>query len=161
MAIAVHSDMAPMQQCHYSNKRYFAWLQNSDEPSSVKRIALIVILIATLSTFARMSWYVMAVLAVAILSIGIAMARKKPETPEVISKRTWKLFFTEYVLMLVVMVVAALFGEVLEERILCALYVALAFTAFSYAFTMAANWLTRPFFGKDDANNKENLNEKE
>ncbi len=136
-------DMLMLQQNSYYNSRYYNWITGSDEYLSVRRLIALVVLIGSFTTMAMASPYVVVILALVLLAQAISLARKKYKKPLVFTRRVKRLYFTELAIMLVVM--AALYVTWLGTTGLY--YACLAgvfFITFSYAVTLAVNWLMQP-----------------
>jgi UDP-N-acetylmuramoyl-tripeptide--D-alanyl-D-alanine ligase len=143
LVVMLRWDMQMLQQNSYRNERYGSWIKASGETASLKRILDIVVLLCAVSKFGRMSYYVMAIMAAVVLFQAISLLKKKYKKPLVFTKRVKRLYFTELVLMIVAEVVTVVVLG-FEEGIKIAGYVAILFVSFSYAFTLAVNWLMKP-----------------
>ncbi len=140
LAMMLRIDMQMLQQSRYSNSRYYDLISESDEYLTVKRIVLLVVLIASITTMAVSSPYVMGVLGVVLLLQAASLARKRHKSPLVFTRRVARLYYTELALMLAI---AATLGTVSGGPYAAAVSMVI-FVTFSYAFTLAANWLMQP-----------------
>lgn len=132
-------DMQMMQQNSYRNERFTKWLRTNSEYAGVSRLADLAMLVLSLSTFME-SWMVEVVLVAAMVVKSVVALKKKYKKPLVFTKRVWRLFLTEMVLLLAV---AAIVGALRHDALDAGL-MALFFATFSYIFTMAVNWLLKP-----------------
>ncbi len=133
-------DALMLQEHDYSGKEFMGWIQESDESYSAKRILPMAALVACATPWARESWIVVALLAIAMLGLGIVMLRMKHKKSLVHSRRI------TIILAIVIAVVAlceiSLFTAhfTLEAGMLLML-----FTAFSYVLMLGANWIVGLF----------------
>ena len=132
-------DMQMMQQNSYRNERFLKWLKGSGEYSGVSRLIDLAMLILALSTFME-SWPVKLILAVVLFAKSVVALRKKYKKPLVFTKRVLRLYITECTILLGVAALAAVMRQLTFEAGL----VTLSFATFSYAFTLAFNWLLKP-----------------
>ncbi len=143
-AVMLKWDMQMLQQNSYRNERYTAWLKESSDYYSVQRLLDVAVLVISLSTFAKQSFYVVGILAVALLAQAAALLRRKYKKPLVFTKRVRRLYFTEVLLVIAVMAVVAATGADALDGVRAATSVGLAALAFSWAVTLAVNWLMKP-----------------
>ena len=127
-------DLLMLQDKDYSNKKFMAWLQESDETYSTKRIIPMAALMACATSWARQSWMVVALIAIAMVAVTITLLIVK-------RKALFNLRSTatvSVVLGLVATCAVLLFNAhfSLEAGMML-----LLFTAFSYVLTMGANWI--------------------
>lgn len=139
MITQIKWDLQMMQQNSYRNERFLRWLRTSGECTGAGRLTLLVMLVLALSTFMR-SWIVMLILVAAIIIKCIVAWRKKYKKPLVMTKRVWRLALTEIILLLAVIAAVA----IVRCDIMAVGIAALIAATFSYAFTMAVNWLLKP-----------------
>lgn len=132
-------DMQMMQQNSYRNERYLKWLRTSSEYSGLSRLLDLAMLVLALSSFMD-SWMVKLVLVLAMAVKVVAYLKKKYKKPVVFTKRVWRLFLTDAILLLFI---SAVVGW-LKENAFDAGLMALFFATFSYVFTMAVNRTLRP-----------------
>ena len=71
LLIAMRQDAIALKNNHFSNNRFYAWLRESDELTSPKRLLFLTVLIACCTTMAQMSWIVVMILALVLLAQGI------------------------------------------------------------------------------------------
>lgn len=132
-------DMQMMQQNSYRNERFTRWLRTNSEYAGISRLLDLAMLVLALSTFME-SWMVGAVLVVAMVVKSAVALNKKYKKPLVFTKRVWRLFLTEIVLLLAVSLLVGIYRNDAFDTGLMALF----FATFSYVFTMAVNWLLKP-----------------
>ena len=132
-------DMQMMQQNSYRNERFIKWLKGSSEYAGVSRLADLAMLVLALSTFMQ-SWPVKLILAIAMAVKCTIALRKKYKKPLVFTKRVLRLYLTECTVLLAVAALAAVMRQLTFEAGLVALF----FATFSYAFSLAFNWLLKP-----------------
>ena len=139
MLTEVKWDMQMMQQNSYRNERFTKWLRTSSEYAGVSRLMDVAMLVLALSTFMK-SWMVGGVLVVAMAVKSAVALSRKYKKPLVFTKRVWRLFLTESVLLLALSAgVGILRSDAFDAGLM-----ALFFATFSYVFTVAANWLLKP-----------------
>ena len=140
LAAMLKHDMISLQSNDYSNKEFMHWLQSSNESYSTKRIVPMAALVACASQWARQSWMVVALIAVAILVLTVAMFFKKTDKRLAI---TGKVVLS----ISVILAIAAACGIILflAKFSIEAGMLMLLFSAFSYVLTMAMNWIVRLF----------------
>lgn len=129
-------DLLMLQDKDYSNKKFMAWLQESDETYSTKRIIPMAALMACATSWARQSWMVVLLIAIAMVAVTITLLIVK-------RKALFNLRSTatvSVVLGLVATCAVLLFNAhfSLEAGMML-----LLFTAFSYVLTMSANWIAK------------------
>ena len=127
-------DLLMLQDKDYSNKKFMAWLQESDETYSTKRIIPMAALMACATSWARQSWMVVLLIAIAMIAVTITLLIVK-------RKALFNLRSTatvSVVLGLVATCAVLLFNAhfSLEAGMML-----LLFTAFSYVLAMGANWI--------------------
>lgn len=143
-AIMLKWDMQMLQQNSYRNERYTAWLKESGDYYSVQRLIDAAVLVISLSTFAKQSFYVVGILAVAVLVQSVALSRRKYKKPLVFTKRVRRIYFAELLAVVAVMAVAAASGADSLDGVRAATSVGLAVLTFSWAVTLVVNWLMKP-----------------
>lgn len=144
LAVMLKWDMQMLQQNSYRNERYTAWLKESDDYYSTKRVLDAAVLVISLTTMALQSFYVVGVLAVVLIAQAAVLLRRKYKKPLVFTKRVRRLYFTELALMLAVAACAATAGADALDCTRIATGALLAMLTFSWACTLAANWLMKP-----------------
>ncbi|MGN0214831.1 MAG: UDP-N-acetylmuramoyl-tripeptide--D-alanyl-D-alanine ligase [Muribaculaceae bacterium] len=139
-AVMLKFDMQMMQQNSYRNERYIKWFKLNSEHLSMRRLVSLVCLMCALTTFAEASWYVIGILAAVLVVIGTKVLQKKSKKPLVFTKRVQRLYFTELVLMLLVL--GAVYAS--KRNAYDVALVAIGGAVVSYLLTMAVNWLLKP-----------------
>lgn len=72
-------DTAMLQRNQFSNSRYYSYLLETSDLTTPSRLTAIVVLIGSFTTWAKDSWMVVVVLAVALAVTGIYLLTKKQE----------------------------------------------------------------------------------
>ena len=140
LVLVVKRDIQMLQQNSYRNERYKKWLKQNNEYTATSRMACMIMGLLLVSTFASFKWFLVikAIFTIVLLVLSVKLLKTKYKHSLVFTKRVWRLFATELVLMAIV----ALLYSRLEFRAIA--FVAIAFSAFSYAITMFTNWLLKP-----------------
>lgn len=140
MVLVVKRDLQMLQQNSYRNERYKKWLKMNSEYTTTPRMLCMVFGLLLMTSFAEFEWFgfVKILIAVSLCVMSISLSKKKYKHSLVFTKRVWRMFVTELVLLLGV---SSLFCAGSIEGVAFAL---VAFTAFSYVVTMATNWLLKP-----------------
>lgn len=138
----VRWDLQMMQQNGYSNSRYFTWLRQSGEPTSLKRILVLAVLIGSLTSMALGSWMVMAALAGVLIIFGFVMFFRRQDRPLVLSGRAVRLYIFTLILALLAVAAVFIFGEKDLPRTASTLAVVLL--AVSPLLIIIANTLLHP-----------------
>ena len=140
-------DLQMMQQVGYSNSRYNAWLKQTGELTSLKRILVLAVLVGTFTSMAVGSWMVIMALTGVLAILAFAMLFRRLERPLILSGRAVRLYVVT--LLLGLLIVAAVF--VIGDRIGLsdlprnAATVAIILLAFSPLLMIVANWILHPF----------------
>lgn len=147
LSAMVRWDLQMMQQNGYSNSRYFAWLRQSGEPTSLKRILILAVLIGSFTSMALGSWIVMAVLAGVLAIFGFAMFFKRQDRPLVLSGRAVRLYIFTLFLALLAVVAVFVYGSYYEKTGIprTASTLAVVMLAVSPLLMIIANALLHPF----------------
>ena len=145
-------DLQMMQQHGYSNSRYFAWLRQSGEPTSLKRILILAVLAGTFTTMALVSWMVMAALAGVLAIFGFVMFFRRQDRPLVMSGRAVRLYIFSLILAVIAVVAVFIIYDRLDmkDSAHTAATVAVILLAVSPLLIMLANALLHPFEGHPD-----------
>ena len=133
------TDMLQMHNLDYDNQRFYDWLTNNDEYLTVKRILALVIFIASVTTMAIDSPFVVAALALGLAALAVALGKKTPVKPVLQNPRTKRLMSIVLAFMLIVIMVVTFTAGLYYAGV-----TAVFFATFSYAFTLAFNWLLGP-----------------
>lgn len=140
LVFVLRADVLKIQELNYDNGQYYEWLTTTDEYLTVRRILTLVIFIASVTTMAIDSYFVVAALAMGVVALGVSMVREGACKPFLPNARAWRLYAVMLVAMLAVIAVVALTKEFYYAGV-----AAVFFSTFSYAFTLAFNWLMAPF----------------
>ena len=137
-------DASCMRENDYSQSSYYNLLRTSGELTSLKRLLVLAVLIATCTTMAQMSWIVVILLAAVLVAQGIALlfSRQVEKT----GKRGTALIATGVVITLLLAGAAYGAGRRTAELdgIHAAAITAVMVLAVSPLLTMLCNWLLRP-----------------
>lgn len=127
-------DLLILQGKDYSNKEFMTWLHDSEEIFSTKRVIPMAALMACATPWARESWIVVLLIAIAMAVLTVTL---------LISKRKVLFSLRSTATVAVVMGLVATFAVLLFNAhfSLEAGMMLLLFTAFSYVLTMSANWI--------------------
>ena len=71
LVVMLRWDLLMLQDKEYSNKQFMAWIQESDESYSTKRVIPMAALVACGTPWARESWMVVLLIAVAMMVLAI------------------------------------------------------------------------------------------
>ena len=145
-------DVQMMQQNGYSNSRYFAWLRQSGEPTSLKRILILAVLIESFTSMALGSWMVVAALAGVLIIFGFVMFFRRQDRPLVLSGRAVRLYICTIVLALLAIAAVFIIGynQGKTDYARTASTLAVVLLAVSPLLTILANALLHPFEGHPD-----------
>lgn len=140
LVLVVKRDLQMLQQNSYRNERYKKWLNVNSEYTTIPRMLCMVMGLLLMTSFAEFGWFnvVKLLIALALCGMSVSLVRKKYKHSLVFTKRVWRLFVTELVLMTII----ALLFSCCELQALA--FVVVAFAAFSYVITIVTNWLLKP-----------------
>ena len=152
LVLVVKRDLQMLQQNSYRNERYKKWLKQNSEYTSMSRVVCMIMGLLLVSTFAPYKWFLVMKITfiVALISMSMNLLKAKYKHSLVFTKRVWRLFSAELVLMAIVALIYSRF----EMRAIA--FAAIAFSAFSYAITMFTNWMLKPV---EEAINKSFIND--
>ena len=141
LVLVVKRDLQMLQQNSYRNERYKKWLEMNGEYTSVSRIVCMVFGLLLMTSFANFEWFnvVKTLIAIALGSMSVSLARKKYKHSLVFTKRVWRLFITEMSLLTIITVLFCIGSDITGIA-----FAGVAFSAFSYVITIAVNWLLKP-----------------
>ena len=139
LAFMLGADLLQMEKLDFDNQRFYDWLTSSDEYLTVKRILALVVFIASVTTMAIDSPYVVAALAVALGALTFALTKRIHLKPVLHNPRSLRLMGVVLAFMLIVITVVALTTGFYYAGV-----AAVFFATFSYAFSLAFNWLMSP-----------------
>ncbi len=147
LCMMLRYDLLMLHQCEYKNSVYWQRLNNDGEFTSLKRLLALAVLIGACTTMARMSWMVVAILAIVLLAQAIVLMRK----PRVVNqgksnKRRARLFIAATVLALVIVAIVGYVGSLKGELIAAqsAATTALLVLVVSPVLVVLSNWLMGP-----------------
>lgn len=139
LIFVVKRDLQMLQQNSYRNERYEKWLGMNSEYTSIARLSDIAIILLLLSKLGE-SYYVVAIAVIALAIKTVILARKRYKHALVFTKRVWRLYITEMVLLVAIAAVCALGRKDVYDFGLVTLF----FAAFSYIVVLVVNWLMKP-----------------
>ena len=134
LAVMLRWDLLMLRENEYSNKQFMAWLQDSDESYSSKRIVPMAALVACATPWARESWMVVGIIAVAMVALATALLASKRKQLLQCDKRA-----TAIILMVLAIVGVCAISLFASRYSLEAGMMLLLFTAFSYVLVLGAN----------------------
>lgn len=138
LAVMLRWDLMNLQQKSFSSKEFMDWLQSTDESYSTKRIVPMAALVACATPWARQSWMVVALIAVAMVALVVTMFHAKHEKPLRFTRRLL------FIGIITLVVAAACAVSLITARFsLEAGMLMLLFTAFSYVLVLGVNWLAQ------------------
>ena len=147
LCMMLRYDSQVLHQCEYKNSAYWQRLNDASEFTSLKRLLALAVLIGACTTMARMSWMVVAILAIVLLAQAIVLMRK----PRVVNqgksnKRRARLFIAATVLALVIVAIVGYVGSLKAELIAAqsAATTALLVLVVSPVLVVLSNWLMSP-----------------
>ena len=143
LVVMLRWDLLMLQSNDYSNKQFMAWLQDSDESYSPKRIVPMAALVACATPWARESWMVVLLIAIAMTALAITLLIGNRKELLKCNKRS-------RIYLLIIMVVAAACAISLFRAhfTLEAGMMLMLFTAFSYALAIGMNGIFNLFTKK-------------
>ena len=134
LAVMLRWDLLMLRENEYSNKQFMAWLQDSDESYISKRIVPMAALVACATPWARESWMVVGIIAVAMVALATALLASKRKQLLQCNKRA-----TAIILMVLAIVGVCAISLFASRYSLEAGMMLLLFTAFSYVLVLGAN----------------------
>lgn len=140
LVVMIRWDLLSLQQNGYSNKAFMEWLQQTDESYSTKRIVPMAALVACATPWARESWMVVGIIALAMAALAITILVGKGKELFQCSKRATAIILS--IIVVVAMCACSLFQAHFSLE---AGMMVLLFTAFSYVLTLGANWIISLF----------------
>ena len=136
LVVMLKGDLLTLKGKDYNNKQFMAWLQESDESYSTKRIVPMAALVACATPWARESWMVVLILAVAMATLASTILLSKRKDLLLCDKRTTAILLT------IMAVVAACAISLFTARFsLESGMLLMLFTAFSYVLVLGVNWI--------------------
>lgn len=156
MLVMLGMDVQAMQASDYSNHKYNNWLRESGELSSLKRLLVLVVLIGTCTTMAQMSWIVVMILAVILISQSIMLLRSwRGNKILVFDSRAACLYFTAIIIAVVILIATGYLGKRSGkvDAAHAAAIMAVMILAVTPLLTMLSNWLLKPFRSRNKRDN--------
>lgn len=152
-------DLQNLHHNGYSNKRYNAWLRESGDISSIKRLLAAAVLIGSFTTMAMTSWMVVMFLAAALLALAISMLIRRPDKPSGLNSRAVSVLITAMVLALLAIGCTYYLGQRTGQADATrpASMLAVILVVISPLLTMLSNWIFHPF-NKSPENSQEEGN---
>ena len=140
LVVMLKGDLLTLKGKDYSNKQFMAWLQESDESYSTKRIVPMAALVACATPWARESWMVVLLIAIAMAALATTLLLGKRKELLQCDKRTTAILLT--IMAVVAGCAISLFTAhfSLEAGMLLML-----FTAFSYVLVLGVNSVANLF----------------
>ncbi len=136
LVVMLRWDLLMLQGKDYSNKEFMAWLQETDESYSPKRIVPMAALVACATPWARESWMVVLLLAIVMAALATTMLLSKRKELLRCNKRT-----TIILLTIMAIVAASAISLFTAHFSLEAGMMLMLFTAFSYVLVLGVNWI--------------------
>ena len=140
LVVMLRWDLLMLKDKDYSNKEFMAWLQETDESYSPKRIVPMAALVACATPWARESWMVVLLIAIAMTALAATFLIGKRKELLKCDKRP-------RVFLLIIMVVVAVcaFSLFNAHFSLEAGMMLMLFTAFSYVLVLGVNGVAKIF----------------
>lgn len=142
LVVMLRWDLLMLQDKDNSNKQFMAWLQESDESYSTKRIVPMAALVACATPWARESWMVVLLLAMAMAALATTLLLGKGKKLLHCNKRS-----TAILLIIMAIVATCAISLFTAHFSLEAGMLLMLFTAFSYVLVLGTNWVAN-FFTK-------------
>ena len=154
-------DLLNLQHSGYSNRRYSAWLRQSGDISSLKRLLVAAILIGSFTTMAMASWMVEMVLAAVLIALAVSMLIRNPERPLVYSSRVVSVLIVALLIALIALGAIFFLGQRWgqNDTVRPAATLAIMLIIISPLLTMFSNWILHPFDNRNDYTPKDDKEE--
>ena len=136
LVVMLRWDLLMLQGKDYSNKQFMAWLQETDESYSPKRIVPMAALVACATPWARESWMVVLLIAIAMVALATTLLASKRKELLKCNKRTTALSAHYHGCGCSLCYLAVHSHFSLEAGMMLML-----FTAFSYVLVLGVNWI--------------------
>lgn len=143
-------ETAALQHNDFSNKRFYAWIRESGDLITPKRLLVLAVLIACCTTMARTSWMVIILLAAVLAVQGIMLAFKRGKNDDgMTARRSWIIGCVAFVISVLVTGLAAYLGSLSNEAdaLQAASIAAVIMLAISPLLAMLANSLMGRYRG--------------
>ena len=125
--------MGKMEDCGFSNNKFYQWVTDHDEYLTVKRIIALVVLIGSFTTMA-LSEYVVAILAFALLALDLNLIKNR--LSQQLSRQGRRAYALACGFMLVLIGLTGMFATLYYAGI-----IAIMAATFSYVVTWCTNFL--------------------
>ena len=146
LCMMLRYDSLMLHQCEYKNSAYWKRLNDDGEFTSLKRLLALAVLIGACTTMARVSWMVVAILAVVLIAQAVVLMRNPVVKQMKSNKRRTRLLIAAAVLSLVIVAIVGYVGSLNGELIAAqsvATTAVLVLVASPVLLTMV-NWLMCP-----------------
>lgn len=140
LVVMLRWDLLMLQGKDYSNKEFMAWLQDTDESYSPKRIVPMAALVACATPWARESWMVVLLIAIAMTALAATFLIGKRKELLKCNKRP-----RAFLLIIMVVVAACAISLFKAHFSLEAGMMLMLFTAFSYVLVLGVNGVANIF----------------
>ena len=156
LCMMLRYDSQVLHQCEYKNSAYWQRLNNDGEFTSLKRLLALAVLIGACTTMARMSWMVVAILAIVLIAQAIILMRNPLAKQMKSNKRRARLLSAATVLALVIVAIVGYVGSLKGELIAAqsASTTALLVLVVSPVLVVLSNWLMGPIERNANKGNK-------
>ncbi|MBQ9585660.1 MAG: hypothetical protein IJR20_06660 [Muribaculaceae bacterium] len=143
LVVMLRWDLLKLQDNDNSNKQFMVWLQETDESYSTKRIIPMAALVACATPWARESWMVVLLIAIAMTALAVTFLHGKRKQLFQCNNRS------RIIMLIIIAVVAACAISLFTAHFsLEAGMLLMLFTAFSYALVLGTNWVANVFTKK-------------
>ena len=132
-------DLQMLQQNSYFNSRYIKWLRTAEEHITVKRVITFTALVMMLVTYVGTNVYNVSIIMACLIAQCVYAYREKHKLPLVFTKRVKRMFATEMLLLIAIIVAVAVLSSPYH-----AVLAALLLLSFSYLVTIAVNFALHP-----------------
>ena len=143
LVVMLRWDLLMLQEKDYSNKEFMAWIQETDESYSLKRIIPMAALVACATPWARESWMVVLLLAITMAALATTILLGKRKELLRCNKRA-----TAILLIITGVVAACAISLFTAHFSLEAGMMLMLFTAFSYVLVLGTNYIAGLFTKK-------------
>ena len=133
-------DLLTLQVKNYSNKEFMTWVQESDESYSTKRVVPMAALVACATPWARESWIVVLLIAIAMAVLATTLLLFKRKQLLKCNKRS-----RAYLLIIMAEVAVCAISLFRARFSLEAGMMLMLFTAFSFALVLGLNYVVSLF----------------
>lgn len=151
LCMMLRYDSLMLHQCEYKNSVYWQRLNDDGEFTSIKRLLALAVLIGACTTMARVSWMVVALLAIVLVAQAIVLLRNPLVKQMQSNKRQNRLLIAAAVLALIIVAIIGYVGCLKGELIAAQSAATTAVLALVVSPVLLAmvNWLMRPMERSD------------